>query len=152
MAPRRQIIAVASVVAIVGVMLTQTSTPVTAATTDVQLREGNCNRRGSFCHVEGRGARFGDQVTFNLLLRSRPDGARAGREYGQCVELNVAAASMYCDFVVELVDGSVAVQGRFSFAANGGTMPIVGGTGAYESAGGSWSQTGDLVDLHIVTP
>jgi hypothetical protein len=148
---RRRIVAVASVVAIAGVMLAQASTPVTAATTDLQLREVDCGRR-SFCHVEGRGFRFGDEFAFNLLLVTRPGGEPAGREHGHCVFMNRASESFYCDFIVNLTDGSVAVQGSFSFSGETIVVPIVGGTGAYESAGGYWSQTNYRVDLHIVTP
>jgi hypothetical protein len=50
-----------------------------------------------------------------------------------------AAKAFFCDFRVQFADGSVAVQASFSFGAMTNIVPIMGGTGAYESAGGYWA-------------
>jgi hypothetical protein len=150
MALRRWTLVGALLVAVSGAMFVDAGASARAVTTDLVLAERSCDQDGSFCVSQG--LKMGDEHTLNLLLTTRPGGERAGREYGECVVLNRNAAALYCDFVVELVDGSVAVQGRISFTHETNVLPVTGGTGAYEDAGGSWSRTGRRVDLHIVTP
>lgn len=136
--------------------------PVYAATTasaggaiDLELRERLCSQGGSHCvRVPRDGATDpGARLIFTLPLVARADGEKAGRSQGECVNLHKSSQAFFCGYNLYLGDGSVSVQGTLSLSFDEArTIPITGGTGAYEGATGTLRQQGRDVDLHIVVP
>jgi hypothetical protein len=146
------VLGVVLVLTIGALALAAPAHPASATAIDLRLTERLCGDAGSHCRMTGK-PRFGETLVFSLVLDIRPDGGRFGRDMGECTLLNKADQAYYCDFVVLLPEGDVAVQGRLAYSFEETSfLPVTGGTGAYEGASGSWAQTGQDVDLHIVTP
>ena len=136
--------------------------PMYAATTataggaiDLELREGLCGQAGSHCVTVPRDGATdpGARLIFTLPLVARGDGEKAGRSQGECVTLHRSSQAFFCDYNIYLGDGSVSMQGTLSLQFDDArTIPITGGTGAYEGATGTLRQHGRDVDMHIVVP
>jgi hypothetical protein len=133
------------------------SPSVAGAATDLQFVERSCGDQATHCaFVDERHDGFGscgDRFVFTLPLVSRDDGARLGREQGECVLLHQQSDTFYCTLSVHLEGGSLSVKGTFEQNRHTSAIaPITGGTGQYEGADGSFTQTGRNIDLHILTP
>jgi hypothetical protein len=151
---RRVALLVLSVAAAGTIIIGNVVGSASAVTTDLLLKEEACGQtKASHCQIIGSpaGAHFGDGFVFSLRLLSRPGGDPVGRDEGECITLQRTAHAFYCDYVVHLEGGDVAVQGSIEFSSPS-KVPVTGGTGAYEGASGFWRQSGQEVRLHIVTP
>lgn len=150
---RRVVLLVLSVAAAGTIIIGSVVGSASAVTTDLLLKEEGCGQtKASHCEFTGSiaGTHFGDRVVFSLRLLSRPDGDTIGRDEGECITLQRASHAFYCDYIVHLEAGDVAVQGTIVIATPS-DLPVTGGTGAYEGASGFWRQSGQRVRLHIVT-
>lgn len=150
---RRHIAVLVIAAVAAGTLIISNIGSATAMTTDLLFREENCGAKASHCRIIGSrtGTHFGDTFVFSLRLLSTTDGSAVGRDEGECVTLQRTAEGFFCDFVVHLQGGDVAVQGTIRFTSTS-TVPVTGGTGAYEGASGFWRQSRQNVRLHIVTP
>src|SRR5690242_21392385 len=85
----------------------------------------------------------GDQDLFTGALTR--NGHHVGRLVGSCTTVRVGkTADQLCEFVLRLGKGQVTASGTVSSGRSGpGTfvLPIVGGTGRYEGAGGQIAVT-----------
>jgi hypothetical protein len=130
-----------------------------ATTTDITYDEGLCNDAGAHCKalpVQGDALAFGARLIFSIPLSAT--GHQIGREVGECVNLTKASRKNYCTFNIRLAGGQVSVQGVLPYVGGvGGTIPVTGGTGAYEGAYGHLQllKTPSVparYQLHVVTP
>ena len=97
--------------------------------------------RGSETNVDlGRhGFSAGDIQLFTARLTR--DGAPAGRLVGRCTAARVThrSADMLCEYVLSLPGGRITAIGTQSSGPQGPgavALPVVGGTGAYDTAAG----------------
>jgi hypothetical protein len=152
----------AAAVAVVALAVGRVAPGVTAAsagTSDIAFTEGICSDAGAHCktiNVPGNGIGFGTRILFSLPLTS--SGTKVGRDKGECVYLNLKSRQVYCNFVVRLSGGTVSVQGALpAIFDKAGTIPVTGGTGAYEGAYGHLTELATPsprihYELHVVTP
>ena len=104
--------------------------------TDLTFTEGVCGDPGSFCKTTGKPVAFGTRLVFRIPLTT--DGTKIGYEEGECVNLTKNSHSNYCTYNLHLADGTLALQGTLPYDTDaGGTIPVIGGTGAYLGAYGT---------------
>ncbi len=78
----------------------------------------------------------GDTVTFvSDLHKGSATGKQAGGLEGSCITIDAAGATSDCGVTVTLGKKSFRMTGPFG--ATGGTLTIVGGTGAFQGATGT---------------
>ena len=141
---------------LVGRFAPQVGAAQAATTTDITYVEGVCGQVGGHCKniYQRDPTGFGARIIFSLPLSSA--GNQALREKGECVFLNKRSGQYFCTYNIHLAGGYVSVQGTLPY--NPGiraTIPITGGTGAYEGAYGHLTLLKKLrptYQLHIVTP
>lgn len=97
----------------------------------------------------------GDEFVFSAPLLD--GGTRVGELYAQCTALNGARRFANVRFICEgsaaIRDGELAITTRFKEGSNI-TGQVVGGSGAYEGANGSFTSVGEenaTDTFHIVT-
>jgi hypothetical protein len=97
---------------------------------------------------------FGARLIFSLLLSSA--GNQATREKGECTFMNKRSGQYFCTYNIRLAGGIVSVQGVLPYnPGTQGTIPVTGGTGAFEGAYGHLTllkSAQPTYQLHIVTP
>lgn len=77
----------------------------------------------------------GDVITFESTLRTR-GGDVAGRLEGSCIQIRADGTLDDCAVTVTLGKGSYRMAGPFD-PTSGGTLAILGGTGAFVGAAGT---------------
>lgn len=159
------ILTAAVILAACALMLGRTAPQISparaATTTDITFVEPTCGDPGTHCktvNVKGGGQPpFGTRLLFSLPVRSA--GAIVAREQGECFFLNPASAQLYCTYNLRFDNGTVSVQGpQPAGFGRAGTIPVTGGTGAYEGAYGHLTTLAQPASgqaryqLHVVTP
>jgi hypothetical protein len=77
----------------------------------------------------------GDLTVFAAKL-SQPDGTPAGRSQGYCVAADVRHRGEQCSYSFDLREGQIDGEGKVVYGRRF-SIPVSGGTGAYEGARGS---------------
>jgi hypothetical protein len=129
-----------------------------ATTTNVTFTEGTCNQVTAHCKnvYSHDPTAFGARIIFSIPISS--GGNRIGREKGECVFLNRRSQKYFCTYNIGLAAGRVSVQGPLPYdLGRSATIPITGGTGAYEGAYGYLKRRKSnnppvRYQLHIITP
>jgi hypothetical protein len=130
--------------------------PAAATTTDITFKEGFCSDAGASCRsidAGGGTAGFGSGLVFTIPLSF--GGKRIGIEQGECVNLKRQTRLNFCHYNLRFEQGWISVQGTLPLTTETSrTIPITGGTEAYEGATG-WLKLikGTFrYTAHIVTP
>jgi hypothetical protein len=131
--------------------------PTAATTTDITFKEGFCSDPGASCKsidAGGGTTGFGSSLVFTIPLSAR--GKKIGIEQGECVNLQKSTQLNFCYYNLRFQDGWISVQGTLPLTTDiSRTIPVTGGTGAYEGATG-WltliKGSRSRYTAHIVTP
>lgn len=150
---KRRILAIASSVVLAGGGLAAWLVPATSASAgNVQIQvfdaEGPYEK---VVDVGKPGFSPGDHILESHPLLDPADGSTVGRDFTRLEVMKVLHGGedflLLVDFTARLADGDIVVSGpiRFSQFTTGGTLSVIGGTGAYELARGTVSSTGGEV-------
>jgi hypothetical protein len=149
-------IAVAMVVTVAaGVLLTSSARGQTVL--HVVVPQGDI--RAAFVDVNHDGLRLGDRISARGPAVDESQTERLGTAYVQClvhrriIEPNKGLWN--CNYVLELADGDIVLQGLDPRGPGVYEMSVLGGTGAYAGASGDAtftdvvSEAGDYTDMMI---
>ena len=110
------------------------------------------NTEEAFIDVGDPDFSLGDYFVFTSDLTKR--GKTVGHTGVVCTVTSVARGESQCVGTASLRDGQITVQGLITEEPEVFTLPITGGTGAFEGAGGTLlvrvlSDTEDLLTFHL---
>jgi hypothetical protein len=94
----------------------------------------------AFFDADGRGLGLGDRIASRGPVSNESRTEQLGTAYGQClVHKRIIDPNMglwNCNYVLELADGDIVLQGLDPRGPGEYEMAIIGGTGAYATARG----------------
>ena len=139
-----------------GVLLTPSASGQTVLHVVVVPKE---NAKVSFVDINRDGLRLGDRIAARSPLFDEAQTDRLGTSYLQCLVhrriVDPNKGLWNCNYVLELADGDIVLQGLDPRGPGAYEMSILGGTGAYAGATGDAtftdveSDTGAYTDMVI---